>query len=189
MSEIEAMKKELFRVRDKKRQTEKELEFWKKFALSDTAISEEQGMWIIEIIQSYSGGRYDSLSLVGKLLSAIAWSNYPDQSFESLVLKVKEFSPEASAIIGEYGISFEMLGKEDSFKCSNFRDNNLIDCDHEEWDADIPASKRIWKDSEELFMERIDEAISKFCFDVCEEVSKNLAKQDLSLEEISSLLG
>jgi hypothetical protein len=120
-------------------------------------------------LSSYSGGAFDRLSLEGKVLTAIAWDNYPDKSFENLVEEVRSISNELAEIISKEGISFEILGEGDRYKASGYR-SPYVWCDTEEWYADIHKFKRIWEDWEEKDRERLSTALENFEGNVVKEV-------------------
>jgi hypothetical protein len=122
-------------------------------------------------INKYFGAPFDCLSPAGKLMTAIAWDNYPDKSFDTLVESIRAFSPSVAESFSGYGINFRILSKGDSHRASGFEVTSYIACDTEEWYEDIPGSQRIWQeeDQESLYA-KIQDAITQFEVDVCNEV-------------------
>jgi hypothetical protein len=126
----------------------------------------------------YFGSSFDYLSPAGKLMTAIAWDNYPDKSYDALVESVRKFSPAIAESFSGRGISFQILSKGDSHKASGFEVSDYITCDTEEWYQDIPSSERIWQeDEQEDLNERVRDAIAQFEVDVCKEVETYLKEK------------
>jgi len=168
-------------LRAKKRETEQERDIWKKMALSPVRVSEEAGSRVVSLILEYPDNQ--ELSYVGRLMSSIAWGNYPNTSFERLLI------PSVARIIDEYGINFRVIGKKDTCCASGHKPEAEIFIDHEEWDKDIPVSLRVWRESE-FVKDEIDEAIEDFCGALVIEIKDWMEQElELDIEELYKLLG
>jgi hypothetical protein len=129
-------------------------------------------------VNSYCGSNFDYLSPSAKLMTAIAWDNYPDKSYDTLVETIRTFSSPIAESLSGLGISFQILSKGDSHKASGFEVTGYIACDTEEWYEDIPTSERIWEeDDQEDLYEQVHDAIAQFEKDVCKEVETYLEEK------------
>jgi hypothetical protein len=125
------------------------------------------------LTEKYSGGHYDRLTDESKYLTALAWDQYPSQAFENLVAKVAELNKEWADLISNEGINYFVIAEGDLFCASGFVSNEKIDCNTEEWYAEIGKSKFSNKsDNYEEEWEELQNLIEEFRFAICEEVER-----------------
>lgn len=103
---IQGLKKALAATRSKNRELQQQIQLL-------TNIVEKSNMSgmlrLIELSKSYSGGMFERLGFKSQLLTAIAWSNYPNKSFTDLLQSTEKFCPELAQLFGKYGINFAVI--------------------------------------------------------------------------------
>jgi hypothetical protein len=68
---------------------------------------------LIELSESYYGEIFDLLGFKSRLLTAIAWSEYPDKSFNHLTQKIELFCPQLASLFVQHGIGFAIIAPGD----------------------------------------------------------------------------
>jgi hypothetical protein len=132
---------------------------------------------LLKETSNYCGDGFNNLSLCGKVLTAIAWDNYPDKSYCNFLAALPE---EVSSEIDKRGIFYRILGAQDKTSASCF-EAGFGYVDTEEWYKDIPQRiVKEWKSDDESW-EKITSAIEVFADEVIDEVWQYL--KDLGLEQ------
>lgn len=180
----QALLRELKRVRELNRNLKSKNQVLRKIlAMSN------QGK-LMEVIESamnnYSGGHFDRLNEDSKVLTAIAWDDYPSASFDSLVEKVQKFKPEWAEILNKHGVAYFVIAQGDSFRASGFDQFSGIACDTEEWYEDIPQGCKAFEDDDDDWC-KLNEFIAEFARDVVAEIEEYLEVNDISLEDLQAV--
>lgn len=128
------------------------------------------------------------------VLTAIAYNNYPDDSFEDLIEALKGINPIIADEVKEHGINFTVLGNGDSFGASGFTNCDDIAVDTEEWYGDLPSdslAETIWDNSEGDYdgeREKMEGSIEQFKVDLIAEINQYLENNGLDLDELNQFV-
>lgn len=113
-------------------------------------------------------------------LTAIAYNNYPDNSFDTLIETVKGIDPLLAGAMNE-DFNFTVLGEGDSYCASGFKNTGGIAVDTEGWGDDLPSELKDWDEDEEK-AGQIRDAISQFESDLIDEIQTYLEKEGIEDE-------
>lgn len=114
--QTQGLKKALTAARQKNRELQQKLQN----LTAIVRVSNMSGMLdLMELTQSYFGGIFERLAFKSQMLTAIAYSNYPDNSFASLVKTTQGFSPELAGLFEQYGINFAVVAPNDPDPAEN----------------------------------------------------------------------
>lgn len=137
---------------------------------------------IVDLANQYSGGHFDALNEDSKVLTAIAWNNFPSPAFTDLLEKVETINPAWAELIND-DFSFFIIAEGDCFRASGFEVSTGIACDTEEWYEGITGKKQAFEVDGEID-EKLIECIDEFANDVCKEVEQFLADKNITLSDI-----
>lgn len=176
-NEIQALKKELARVRQQKRDYSEIIDKVKK--VKDPLTQE-----VVRI--GYSGGFFEACNLASQLLTSISWDDYPAKSFDVLVEKVHAISPELAKDLNDNGISYYVLYSDCTSASGFYADGIQIDV--EEWYEDLDKDQIYELRENEEAWDQILEAKDDFANDIAEEINALLEKKGIEIDDVAALI-
>ena len=175
-SQIQGLRKELDRIRSKKRVAEKELQIARAIAHPLTILA------IDSMAYTYQG-----LNLASSILTMLSWEEYPSKSFKSLLVKMGDIDPDLEKNLSESGVSYDIrLGQ--ATKASGYYFAGL-QVDTEEWDSDLKNRAYLRElQEDDAIADAIADAIDEFKKDILSELQEILNDRGLEVEDFRSLV-
>jgi hypothetical protein len=105
-NQTDGLKKALLATRQKNRELQEQVRLLKSIVENSNMVGMVE---LIELSESYFGGIFDRLGFKSRWLTAMAWSEYPDKSFNNLTQKIEQFCPQLASLFAKHGINFAII--------------------------------------------------------------------------------
>jgi len=178
LNELSAKNKELARRTKQKHQLEGKL--WENVLGRVGVISTVQ-----ILAESYKDE--DETGCIGDVLSAIAWDNYPDESFDNLIKRLAAINPQFGKEVKDAGIDFSVYSERERFPASGWKNPYLINVDLDEWWKSLPDNAFL-KKAIEKEDPQVSDAINIFAQEISDEVIKRMENENLEQEDLKKFL-